>query len=68
MVKKIKKEFMIRFNNMKVGKALQTLIFSNDFDDSEEENEQKLKLNYKHSDSFDTNNEIENIKEESSEG
>ena len=67
MVKKIKKEFMIRFNNMKVGKALQTLIFSNDFDDSEEENEQKLKLNYKHSDSFDTNNEIENIKEESSE-
>ena len=68
MVKKIKKEFMIRFNNMKVGKALQTLIFSNDFDDSEEENEQKLKLNYKHSGSFDTNNEIENIKEESSEG
>lgn len=68
MVKKIKKEFMIRFNNMKVGKALQTLIFSNDFDDSEEENEQKLKLNYKHSDSFDSNNEIENIKEESSEG
>jgi hypothetical protein len=53
---------------MKVGKALQTLIFSNDFDDSEEENEQKLKLNYKHSGSFDTNNEIENIKEESSEG
>jgi hypothetical protein len=69
MVKKIKKEFMIRFNNMKVGKALTTLIFSNDFEDSEEENEKKIKINYKQSSSFDiSNNEIENIKEESSEG
>ena len=69
MVKKIKKEFMIRFNNMKVGKALTTLIFSNDFEDSEDENEKNIKINYKQSDSFDiSNNEIENIKEESSEG
>ena len=69
MVKKIKKEFMIRFNNMKVGKALTTLIFSNDFEDSEEENEKNIKINYKQSGSFDiSNNEIENIKEESSEG
>ena len=69
MVKKIKKEFMIRFNNMKVGKALTTLIFSNDFEDSEEENEKNIKINYKQSSSFDiSNNEIENIKEESSEG
>ena len=49
MVKKIKKEFMIRFNNMKVGKALTTLIFSNDFEDSEEENEKNIKINYKQS-------------------
>ena len=69
MVKKIKKEFMIRFNNMKVGKALTTLIFSNDFEDSEEENEKNIKINKKQSGSFDiSNNEIENIKEESSEG
>ena len=73
MVKKIKKEFMIRFSDMKVGKALTTLLFSNDLNDEEdieEENEQKLKLNSrKHSGSIEfSNNEIENIKEESSEG
>ena len=85
MIKKIKKEFMIRFSDMKVGKALTSLIFSNEFanDDyvdeenniEEETNENQLKTKTnirKYSISNEGGNlsniEIENIKEEDSEG